>query len=167
MSDFVEYKPMDVEHNVKAAVENMRKAYWSNEPEKVAKAFTEAKSIIVSAICHDTYTVCKPYEERTQGEYKTACNVLLSLEQIVRSSDGWEDSAIEAVHNAVQTAIKCMHDRPKGEWALLDEWVNGVYTGGFYHVNCPVIEEGYKKYTRWTTDFCPNCGAPMLKGGEE
>lgn len=56
-----------------------------------------------------------PYEERSQGEYKTACNVLLSLEQIVRSSDGWEDSAVESVHNAVQTAIKCMHERPQGE----------------------------------------------------
>ena len=62
---------------------------------------------IVGAIANGT-----PYEERPQGEYKTACNVLLSLEQIVRSSDGWEDSAVEAVHNAVQTAIKCMQDRP-------------------------------------------------------
>ena len=66
MSDFVEYKPMDVEHNVKAAVENLRKAYWSNETEKVAKAFTEAEGIIVSAICHDTYTVCKPVD--TSGD---------------------------------------------------------------------------------------------------
>ena len=41
-------------------------------------------------------------------EYKTACNVLLSLEQIVRRSDGWEDSAVEAVHNAIQTAIKAL-----------------------------------------------------------
>lgn len=49
---------------------------------------------------------------RPQGEYETACNVLLSLEQIVRRSDGWEDSAVEAVHNAIQTAIKCMHERP-------------------------------------------------------
>lgn len=69
MSDFVEYKPMDVDHNVKAAVENLRKAYWSNEPEKVAKAFTEAEGIIVSAICHDTYTVCKSYDERPQNKW--------------------------------------------------------------------------------------------------
>ena len=55
-----------------------------------------------------------------QGEYETACNVLLSLEQIVRSSDGWEDSAVEAVHNAVQTAIKCMHDRPQGEREFIE-----------------------------------------------
>ena len=53
-----------------------------------------------------------PYEERPKGEYETACNVLLSLEQIVRKSEGWEDSAVEAVHNAIQTAIKCMHERP-------------------------------------------------------
>lgn len=53
--------------------------------------------------------------ERQEGEYETACNVLLSLEQIVRSSDGWEESAVEVVHNAVQTAIKCMHKRTQGE----------------------------------------------------
>lgn len=49
-----------------------------------------------------------PTVERPQGDYETECNVLLSLEQIVRRSEGWEDDAIEAVHNAVQTAIKCM-----------------------------------------------------------
>lgn len=70
MSNFVEYKPMDVEHNVKAAVENLRKAYWSNDTEKVAKIFTEAEDIIVSAICHDTYTVCKSDDERPQGEWE-------------------------------------------------------------------------------------------------
>jgi hypothetical protein len=52
----------------------------------------------------------KPYEERSQGEYETACNVLLGLEQIVRMSDGWEDSAVEAVHNSVQTAIKAFEE---------------------------------------------------------
>ena len=65
MSDFEEYKPMDVEHNVKTAVENLRKAYWSNETEKVAKHFTEAEDKIISAICHLGYTVCK---ETTEGD---------------------------------------------------------------------------------------------------
>lgn len=55
----------------------------------------------------------------------------------------------------------------RGEWARHDEWVNGEYVGGFYHVNCPVIEEGYALYSRWETRFCPNCGAPMLKGGDD
>lgn len=50
--------------------------------------------------------LCSECEKRPQGEYGTACNVLLSLEQIVRKSEGWEDSAIEAVHNAVQTAMR-------------------------------------------------------------
>lgn len=76
MSDFVEYKPMDVEHNVKAAVENLRKAYWSNDTEKVAKIFTDAESIIVSAICHDTYTVCKPDEEKPHEPKKNVYGFL-------------------------------------------------------------------------------------------
>ena len=65
MSEFKEYKPMEIEHNVKAAVENLRKAYWSNETKKVAKHYTEAEDIIISAICHHHYTVCK---ETTEGD---------------------------------------------------------------------------------------------------
>lgn len=70
--------------------------------------------------------------EALQGEYETACNVLLSLEQIVRSSDGWEDSAVEAVHNAVKTAIKCMHGRPQGEWRdnLIEVFRQSAEVGG-------------------------------------
>ena len=37
-----------------------------------------------------------------------AINVLLSIEQIVRKSDGWEESAIRAVSEAVQIAIKAI-----------------------------------------------------------
>ena len=72
MNDFIEYNPMDVEHNVKAAVENLRKAYWSNETEKVAKHYTEAEGIIISAICHQPrYTLCKETTEpeRPQGKW--------------------------------------------------------------------------------------------------
>lgn len=54
--------------------------------------------------------------------------------------------------------------RPKGEWARHDEWRGGEYIGGFYHVNCP-CEDGY--YSKWRTNFCPNCGLPMMKGDEE
>ena len=59
----IEYKVADVEHNVKAAVNNLREAYWSDESEKVAKQFTEAEEIIISAICHNSYTVCKENQE--------------------------------------------------------------------------------------------------------
>ena len=74
---------------------------------------------------------------------------------------------IDAFKKSGLKAIKLDDGGIHGEWARYDEWVNGEYTGGFYHVNCPVIEEGYALYSRWETRFCPNCGAPMLKGGEE
>lgn len=61
------------------------------------------------------------------------------------------------------TAMKA-YSRPQGEWARHDEWVGGVYVGGFYHVNCP-CENGY--YSKWEYNFCPNCGLPMRKGGAE
>lgn len=53
---------------------------------------------------------------------------------------------------------KSKPDRPQGEWKRHDEWRNGEYIGGFYHVNCP-CEDGY--YSKWETNFCPNCGAEM------
>jgi len=66
MSNFEEYKPLEPEYNIRVAVENLKKAYWSNETEKVAKHFTDAEEIIISAICHHGYTVSK---ERPQGEW--------------------------------------------------------------------------------------------------
>lgn len=59
-----EYKPLELDYNVKSAVENLKTAYWSNDTEKYAKAFTEAEEIIINAICHYGYIVCK----QSQGE---------------------------------------------------------------------------------------------------
>lgn len=50
------------------------------------------------------------------------------------------------------------HERPQGDWKRHDEWRNGEYIGGFYHVNCP-CEDGY--YSKWEYNYCPNCGAEM------
>ena len=73
---------------------------------------------------------------------------------------------IDALKKSRLKVVKLDDVGIRGEWARHDEWVNGEYVGGFYHVNCPVIEEGYALYSRWETRFCPNCGAPMLKGGD-
>ena len=54
-----EYKPLEVDYNVKSAVENLKTAYWSNDSEKYAQAFVEADQMIVSAICHYGYIVVK------------------------------------------------------------------------------------------------------------
>lgn len=64
MSDFEEYKTwMELEYNIQAAVKNLRKAYWNNDTEKIAKAFTAAETIIVTAICNHGYTVSKENAE--------------------------------------------------------------------------------------------------------
>lgn len=81
-------------------------------------------------------------------EYKIACNVLLDLEQLVRRSDGWEDSAVEAVHNAVQTAIKCIHERPKCKWIIAEVQCPNCFK--YFELDyCPTGE----------LNKCPNCGA--------
>jgi len=63
--EWKKYKPLEPDYNVQCAVANLRKAYWSNEPEEVAKYFTEAEDTITCAICHYGYTVCK----QPQGEW--------------------------------------------------------------------------------------------------
>lgn len=58
-----EYKPLEIDYNVKSAVENLKTAYWSNDSEKYAQAFAEADQMIVSAICHYGYIVVKGGDE--------------------------------------------------------------------------------------------------------
>jgi hypothetical protein len=68
-------------------------------------------------------------------------------------------SAIDLIDNAPTV------ERPQGEWARHDEWVGGEYVGGFYHIDCPCIDLESAFYSKWRTNFCPNCGASMKKGG--
>ena len=62
MIDFEEYTPLDDEGNIEKAVRNLRKAYWIDEPELCARAFTAAEEIIISAIVHHDYMVVKEQE---------------------------------------------------------------------------------------------------------
>lgn len=57
MSD--KYIPMDIDNNVRVAVKKLREAYWSNDTERYAKQFVEAKEIIISSICHHGFTVMR------------------------------------------------------------------------------------------------------------
>lgn len=77
MSNFKKYKPAELEYNVQVAVENIRKAYSSNETEKIAKHFTKAEDIIILAVCCHGYTLCKEstlkgYQEREEAERERA-----------------------------------------------------------------------------------------------
>ena len=50
-------------------------------------------------------------------------------------------------------------DRPKGEWIDREKGTNGFYQ---YRWKCSVCG----KSTIEITNFCPNCGAIMYKGGD-
>ena len=68
MDDLREYKPLEIDYNIQCAVDNLRTAYNSNEPEKYAKAFEKADTMIVTAICSHGYVL----RNETQGEW--ICN---------------------------------------------------------------------------------------------
>lgn len=86
----------------------------------------------------------------------------LAFHQIMHDIDN--APTVELHMGRMTNGIVIPIERPQGEWARHDEWVGGVYVGGFYHVNC-TCEDGY--YSKWETNFCPNCGRPMKKGAEE
>jgi hypothetical protein len=90
---------------------------------------------------------------------------MLSTKAIAKIIDNAPTVDYPFYQEAYQTGYEeGKNERPQGEWARHDEWVGGEYVGGFYHVNCP-CEDGY--YSKWETNFCPNCGLPMKKGGAE
>ena len=96
---------------------------------------------------------------------KEASNVLRLFANLIEIN-GLPEERILTFRKAYEQAIfKLESDTtPQGEWKRHDEWRTGEYIGGFYHVNCP-CEDGY--YSKWETNFCPNCGLPMKKGGAE
>ena len=64
-------------------------------------------------VCHRYRGFCVPNKDAEPKEDReTACNVLLSIEQIVRNSDGWDEDAIQAVHDAVQLAVMTLRGAP-------------------------------------------------------
>ena len=93
------------------------------------------------------------YQEAYQTGYEEGKNEKPTIN--CKDCDGYEAGYSAGLKDA---------ERPQGEWARHDEWRSGEYIGGFYHVNCP-CEDGY--YSKWETNFCPNCGLPMKKGGAE
>lgn len=168
MSDFEEYKPMDVEHNVKAAVENLRKAYWSNETEKVAKHFTEAEDKIISAICHLGYTVCK---ETTEGDCISREDLKKAIEEVEDNYDGYEPNDLGKFMNKVYDLIDnapTVEARPKGEWEVDLKTYDKQHRTVFYccsicgHKENCIIE----KTASEQNPFCKICGADMRGGAE-
>lgn len=79
---------------------------------------------------------------------KEACNVLMTLSNLVNVSKGWEDSAKSSVNEAVLKAIAALEERPHGEWHI-DK------SGARFCKFC-----GATELSAWA-NFCHNCGADM------
>lgn len=56
------------------------------------------------------------------------------------------------------------NSRPQGEWVWVQYDAN-PNIGNWHCSECHCIPHGKKEYQR--TNFCPNCGADMRKGGAE
>ena len=60
----IEYKQNDIDYNVKAAVNNLREAYWfDGECDNIKKQLFDAEDIIIRAICYQKYTLVKEESE--------------------------------------------------------------------------------------------------------
>lgn len=174
-ADLIEYKPLDADFNTQSAVKNLRTAYWSNETAKFAKAFTEAEDIIISAICHNGYTVCK---ETVEGDLISREQVLKELMAHQYSKDFCIEHGIEYSINSSMVRIIVNGaqavERPKGEWVYEKDTVNSVFRcsncGRFYPHDI-FVKEDDDRYTRLEREdanrFCWHCGADMRKGGAE
>lgn len=95
---------------------------------------------------------------------EVAISVITTIKGIITNDNSWTDEAKIAVKDAFDLAIEALEEKTQGEWKRHDEWRNGEYIGGFYHVNCPA-EDGY--YSKWEYNYCPNCGIKMRKGDVE
>lgn len=75
-----------------------------------------------------------------------------------------EDKLKEIVQTEIIDKIKSGElvlkvERPQGEW----KFIQGATTQG--SLKCPFCD--YRDYHKTNSNFCPNCGADMRKGGAE
>ena len=101
-----EYKPLELDYNVQCAVVNLKMAYWSNDTEKYAKVFTDAEEIIINAICHHGYIVCK----RPQGDLisREALKKKLRLVQdFIENDENIPKEVFNLIDNAPIVAVNC------------------------------------------------------------
>lgn len=85
-----------------------------------------------------------------------------------------QEDAIFEINDALLLAIEALSkwipavqaDRPHGEWIRIsDDWIDGTCGARYFPIRCSVC--GYSTYDDDATNFCPNCGAKMCKGGDE
>lgn len=163
------YKPLELDYNVQCAVENLRTTYWSNEPEKVAKDFTEAEDIIISSICHHGYTVCK----RPQGDLDALKDILIQrrseLTGVAGDLGGALSGVIKLIDSALPVNSTCQNSRQVEPERPKNEWKSNKYGEHF----CPRCgnyalykEEQDNEYYEVQSNFCPECGFELGGGAE-
>lgn len=99
---------------------------------------------------------------------KEACNVLMTLSNLVNVSKGWEDSAKSSVNEAVLKAIAALEERPHGKWLFESNGVNSVFrcsNCGKFYIYDTFVKENNDRYTKLEREdanrFCWHCGADM------
>lgn len=153
--DLIEYKPLDADFNTQSAVENLRTAYWSDITIEAAKAFSKAEEIIISAICHHGYTLCK------ETVVKPVNGDLISRSALKKAFEDCTGDCACCIHNTNDFEYCGLIDNAPivecewGKWIISE--IQCPNCLGYFQTNCFSSEELKK---------CPNCGATM-KGGTE
>lgn len=56
------YIPVDIDHNIKVALQKLKESYWSNDYKNMAHQFKEAEEIIISALVFGNYDIVRKEE---------------------------------------------------------------------------------------------------------
>lgn len=65
----------------------------------------------------------------------------------------------ESAEKIIKAADELVADRPCGEWKYLHGSI-----GSYMTMSCPFCGETFNDVAEWKYNFCPNCGAMMVKG---
>ena len=57
-----EYIPVDIDHNIKVALQKLKESYWSNDYKNMTRQFKEAEEIIISSLVFGNYDIVRKEE---------------------------------------------------------------------------------------------------------
>lgn len=82
---------------------------------------------------------------------KETISIITQIKGIITNDNSWSDVAKVAVKEAFDLAIKALEEKPQGEWV--------ISSSEFLNWECSLCHES----NAFADNFCPNCGAKMIR----